>query len=358
MLPCAQGTHGATPPLPDTPAKHVHSELPAEELENGAQGLHSAAYTSALNLPASQDFADNDESDVNNLERRTSIPAKQIDRLKGLIQHIHMESCHKSTCTWHSKAPHFQVQLGGHHGEEPMMANIDNGGDGSNSAHPEVIESTSSKPDIGKIRKRLERLCRESATQLADVEKIVQIMQEREDYKEVQELVCGTFAELSRQRENKIPIAEAGAIEAVIGAMRKYPDSKGVQESSCWVLRNLAHVEGNKKRIAAADGIKALIIAMKKHPQWKGVQEGTAGALRHLALKSDANSKCIARAGGIEALIQAMVKNNGVKGIQDAGCGALKNLSRGNKRSIQRIVDSEGIEAILAICADKDHTDL
>lgn len=119
---------------------------------------------------------------------------------------------------------------------------------------------------------------------------------------ELRILAAGALGAMAFSSENKVVLAEAGAIPALVGLLESDLDS--CKEASAWALRNLAkESSANMIAIARAGAIDPLVDQLLYGTDC--YKEAAARALCHLACDNN-NISAIASAGAIDPLIDLL----------------------------------------------------
>lgn len=151
----------------------------------------------------------------------------------------------------------------------------------------------------------------------------------------VQREAAGELRALAkRNAENRVCIAEAGAIPLLVGLLSS--QDQGTQEHAVTALLNLSIHEGNKGPIIAAGAIDP-IVEVLKHGNMEA-RENAAATLFSLSVV-DENKVTIGASGAIPALV-SLLRDGTLRGKKDAAT-ALFNLSiyQGNKaRAVKALV--------------------
>lgn len=176
---------------------------------------------------------------------------------------------------------------------------------------------------------------------------------------DVQRAAAGELRLLAkRNAENRICIAEAGAIPLLVGLLSS--QDQCTQEHAVTALLNLSIHEGNKGSIVAAGAIKSIVEVLKNGSM--EARENAAATLFSLSVVDD-NKVAIGASGAIPALV-SLLRDGTLRGKKDAAT-ALFNLSiyQGNKaRAVRALVvpplmqlladpSSEMVDEALAILA-------
>jgi hypothetical protein len=182
----------------------------------------------------------------------------------------------------------------------------------------EVPKKSSSKPKPSKVPEY-------SAGERATVEHLLQKL--RSGQADMQRAAAGELRLLAKRNiENRVCIAEAGAIPLLIGLLLSH-DLK-TQEHAVTALLNLSINDNNKGAIVNAGAINPIVEVLKNGS--KEARENAAATLFSLSVV-DENKATIGNLGAIPALVD-LLKDGTSRGKKDAAT-ALFNLSiyQGNK---------------------------
>jgi hypothetical protein len=138
------------------------------------------------------------------------------------------------------------------------------------------------------------------------VDILVSILHSVNGMEECKVAAAGALGAMACAPNNKMLLANAGAIPALVGLLQSEMDS--CKEASAWALRNLARESGpNMIAIAQAGAIDPLVEQLLYGTD--SYKEAAARALCHLAFDNN-NIAAIASAGAIEPLVRLLEHPN------------------------------------------------
>ncbi|KAL7527642.1 hypothetical protein ACHAXR_002056 [Thalassiosira sp. AJA248-18] len=146
--------------------------------------------------------------------------------------------------------------------------------------------------------------------------------------------------------ENKVLLANAGAIDVVIQAMQNHRDDAEIQAGGSWVLSIIGMNEDNKLYMGENGGADVIIRSMWVHPQDYQVQEKSLRALWTLSVHRQ-NRYTIVDTDAIPAIIATMQNHADQPIIQELGCGVMCNLAANDDDIKVQIVDDGALEVIV-----------
>ena len=146
--------------------------------------------------------------------------------------------------------------------------------------------------------------------------------------------------------ENKVRLANAGAIDVVIQAMQHHRDDAQIQSRGSWVLGIIGSNEDNKLYIGENGGLDVIVRSMWVHAQDMVVQEKACRALWTLSVPPQ-NRHTMVEVDGIAAIIAAMQNHAENPIIQERGCGTMCNLAANDDKFKVQIVDEGALEVIV-----------
>jgi hypothetical protein len=141
----------------------------------------------------------------------------------------------------------------------------------------------------------------------------------------------------AKDEENRILLANAGAVDACIGAMQCHRNDAKIQERGSWVLSILGANDDNKLYIGENGGIDVIVRSMWVHPDDAGVQEKALRALWTLSVDKELRWP-IVEVNTISAVIAAMQAHSDNASLQEKGCGVLTNLAASSTKLKTQIV--------------------
>lgn len=157
------------------------------------------------------------------------------------------------------------------------------------------------------------------------------------------------LAELALVQENRVIIADFGAIPPLVELLRSGSQSEGGSAQAASALWNLATLDANKVAIASVGAIPVLV--SKLDPRNETTLRGlAAGALSELAL-NDANGAAIVEAGGIQPLV-ILLQNRSSTNKESAG-RALWSLSLHDSNKAA-IIAAGAIPPVVALLSEDD----
>ena len=152
---------------------------------------------------------------------------------------------------------------------------------------------------------------------------------------------------LAINAENKVAIAEAGAVRPLVTLMTN--GSVHCREAAAGAIRNLAVNEKNQEEIVAEGGVRPLV-ELCSAGDVAGA-EVAARALWNLAYNSKKNQSKLVEAGAIGVLV-TMSKDGGSDACREAAAGALRNLSYENDDARLDMVKNGAIPVLAEICVE------
>ena len=75
---------------------------------------------------------------------------------------------------------------------------------------------------------------------------ILSAMQQHKRFAVIQEQGCCALRNIAGNEDNRVKLAEAGAIQVILGATEQHPTSPGVQLYACWALSVLSMNDTNR----------------------------------------------------------------------------------------------------------------
>ena len=142
------------------------------------------------------------------------------------------------------------------------------------------------------------------------------------------EYAAGTLWNLALNDENKVLIAQAGAIAPLVTLVQSGTDRQ--KESAAWALRNLALNDENQVLIAQAGAIAPLVTLVQSGTD--GQKEYAAGTLWNLAWNNAEHQVLIAQAGSIAPLVTLV--QSGTDGQKEQAAGTLWSLAVNDENQV------------------------
>jgi len=146
--------------------------------------------------------------------------------------------------------------------------------------------------------------------------------------------------------ENKVLLANAGAIDVVIQAMLNHSDDVQIQYRGSWVLGIIGIDEDNKQYIGENGGLDVIIRSMIVHAKDLEVQEKGCRALWTLSV-NDHNRYAMVETEAIPTIVAAMQNHAADPEIQERGCGVLCNLVTLDDNLKVEVVDVGALDVIV-----------
>lgn len=158
------------------------------------------------------------------------------------------------------------------------------------------------------------------------IDAIIQAMQNHRDEVQIQARASWVLSVIGVNEDNKLYIGENGGSECIVRSMWDYPDDLGIQEKGCRALWTLSVKTQNRDSILDVDGISAIIVAMKNHASEPDIQERGCGVLCNMAANDDDIKVQIVDEGALEAIVMAMVLHGENEGVQELAVNILYKL--------------------------------